>query len=190
MELHGNMINRKEDYIHICRLFDNMKNIEDADKLALSVFGVIKSRHFRGSSNLNTDSLIPSYDVKPVEIPVESKIKEYKIKNNPSTIVDRSKEKKEILDKVMSDAKIKKDKIKKLISNGEIILDGNINLGEFERRYILKLIEKYQGKKTKESEYGYNYEIINKDGICIINSEDGKFQMKSRLIRIEGEKFE
>lgn len=190
MELHGNMINRKEDYIHICRLFDNMKTIEDADKLALSVFGVIKSRHFRGSSNLNTDSLIPSYDVKPVEIPVESKIKEYKIKNNPSTIVDRSKEKKEILDKVMSDAKIKKDKIKKLISNGEIILDGNINLGEFERRYILKLIEKYQGKKTKESEYGYNYEIINKDGICIINSEDGKFQMKSRLIRIEGEKFE
>lgn len=187
LELHGNMINRREDYIHVCRMFDKMDNVKDADKLALSVFGVIKSRHFRGSSMLNTDSLVPSYSVSPIEIPVESKVKEYKIKSEASPIIDRSKEKREILNRVVEEARIKKEKIKNLIKDGEINLDGEVNLGAFERRYVLKLIQKYQNKKTKESEYGYSYEIINKNGMCTINSEDGKFLMKSRLIKIEGE---
>ena len=187
LELHGNMINRREDYIHICRMFDKMDNASSADRLALSVFGVIKSHHFRGSSLLNTDSLIPSYDVNPIEIPVESKVKEYKIKVEASPIVDRSKEKKEILNRVIEEEKIKKEKIKKLIENGEINLEGNVNLGTFERRYVLKLIQKYQGKKTKESEYGYLYEIIKKDGICTIDSDDGQFLMNARIIKIEGE---
>lgn len=187
LELHGNMINRKEDYIHICRLFDQMKNKDDADKLSLAIFGVIKSRHFRGTSNLNTDSLIPTYDVTPIEIPVESKVKEYKIKTNSNPIIDRSKEKAEIIKQVMEESKIKKEKIKKLINSGEINLEGEINLSSFERRYILDLIGKYQNQLTKESEYGYSYEIIKKDGMCTINSEDGKFIMHARLIRIEGD---
>ena len=187
LELHGNMINRKEDYIHICRLFDQMKNKDDADKLSLAIFGVIKSRHFRGTSSLNTDSLIPTYDVVPIEIPVESKVKEYKIKTNSNPIIDRSKEKAEIIKQVMEESKIKKEKIKKLINSGEINLEGRINLSSFERRYILDLIGKYQNQLTKESEYGYSYEIIKKDGMCTINSEDGKFIMHARLIRIEGD---
>lgn len=187
LELHGNMINRKEDYIHICHLFDQMKNIEDADKLALSIFGVIRCRHFRGSSMLNTDSLIPTYDVKTLEIPIESKVKEYKINNTTNPIIDRSKEKAKILNSVIEEAKVKKEKIKKLISGGVINLEGRIELGVFERRYILKLIQKYQNKKTKESEYGYLYEIIQKDGTCTIHSEDGDFLMNARIIRIEGE---
>lgn len=187
LELHGNMINRKEDYIHICHLFDQMKNKDDADKLSLAIFGVIKSRHFRGTSNLNTDSLIPTYDVEPIEIPVESKVKEYKIKTNTNPIIDRSKEKAEIIKQVMEESKIKKEKIKKLISSGEINLEGSINLSSFERRYILDLIGKYQNQLTKEAVYGYSYEIIKKDGMCTINSEDGKFIMHARLIRIEGD---
>ena len=187
IELHGNMINRKEEYKHICKLFDKQKDLKGAEELSLAVFGVIGTKHFRGTSSIHTDSLIQSYEVNPLEIQVESRVKEYKVKQVSSPIIDKGKEKREILKKQIEEAKVKKEKIKKLIGSGIIKLDGEIYLDTFERRYILKLIQKYQNKKTKEPEYGYNYEIKSGNGMCQINSDDGVFTLNSRIITIEGD---
>ena len=187
IELHGNMINRKEDYIHIIKLFDSMKNIEDANKLSSVIFGVIKPRHFKGASAINTDSLIPSYGVDTIEIPVNSNVREYKVKNEVTPIVDKTKEKQEILKRQIEIDRQNKEKVRNLIKDGVIDLTGEIKLDTFERRYVLSLIQKYQNKLTKESEYGYSYEIEKKDGFCTINSSDGKFLMSARTIKIEGD---
>ena len=155
MELHGNMINRKEDYKHICHLFDNVSSIDDARKLSSLIFGITEVRHYSNYSMLNTDSLINSYDVPPTEISINTSVKQYKVKSVNSYIVDKTEEKEALLNKIELEDKVRKDKIRNLIKNGEIILDGKVNLDIIERRYVLNLIEKYQEKNTRETEFGY-----------------------------------
>lgn len=187
IELHGNMINRKEEYMHICRLFDNMTDIKEAHKLSQSVYGITKAIHYKGTSMISTDSLIKSYDVPPIEIPINTTVRNYKIKYQVMPIVDKSKEKEAILKKKLEEENYRKDKIKLLIQKGKIILKDEIKLDILERRYILNLIEKYHGNNTIESEFGYSYNITNMSSKekCKIISPDGIFELNSRIINIE-----
>ena len=187
LELHGNMINRKEEYKRICYLFDQCPTIEDAHMLSGSVFGIVKARHFKGSSLINTDSLINSYEVPPLEIEIETKIKEYKTKNIVSTIIDKSEEKANLLKQRSQQEKERKEKINHLIQAKTIDLDEQVHLDQAERRYLLKLIENYKGKPTKETEFGYFYTIEKLSGECFINSPDGIFKLESRRINIQVE---
>lgn len=184
-ELHGNMINRREEYKQVCTLFDKCTNINEANKLFGSLFGIITVRHFSGSSNINTDALINSYNVEPVIFNVEPISREHKVKNNKSYIIDKSMEKEKILKKIALLEENKKTKIRNLIKTGKIELVGQIKLDEIERRYILELIEKYDGTKTKESQFGLFYTIEKIDGKCIIDSPDGLFELNSRIISME-----
>lgn len=187
IELHGNMINRKEEYMHICRLFDKMTDIKEAHRLSESIYGVIKTVHYKGNSMISTESLIKSYDVPPIEIPISTTVRNYKIKQEVMPIVDKSKEKEAILKKKLEEEQYRKEKIRKLIQSGKVELINKIELDVLERRYILGLIEKYHGGMTIEAEFGYQYSItnINDKEKCQIISPDGIFELSSRTINIE-----
>lgn len=186
IELHGNMINRKEEYKHICHLFDNLDTIDDANKLSSAIFGIITTNHYKMSSMINTDSLIKSYDVPPIEVPISSTYKEYKVKSQSFQIIDKSAEKEMILKKAHEIEMLRKLKIKNLIKTGKIVLNKEIQLDEVERRYVLDLIEKSNGKVNKESEFGYKYRITDKTNEkCQIISPDGIFELNGRTILIE-----
>lgn len=185
LELHGNMINRKEEYKRVCQLFDECQTIEEAHMLSGSIFGIVKVKHFKGNSLINTDSLINSYQVPPLEIEIESNIKEYKTKTTVSPIVDKSEEKLALLNRRQEEEKKRKAIIEKLIQTGRVELKDRVYLEVAERKYLLKLIEKYKGKSTKETEFGYFYQIENLPGECLIDSPDGIFKLNSRLIKIE-----
>lgn len=186
LELHGNMINRKEEYMHVCRLFDGLDNIEDAHKLSATIFGVLTTNHYKMSSLVNTDSLIKSYEIPPYEIPLNTINKEYKIRSSEAVIIDKTKEKEKILEEANQKEETRKAKIRNLIKNGIISLENEVTLDEEERRYVLDLIEKYNGKKTKESEFGYYYYITNEQKEkCKIISPDGIFELNKRTIKLE-----
>lgn len=184
-ELHGNMINRREEYKKVCTLFDKCDNINDANKLFGSLFGIINIKHFSGNTNIKTDALINSYNVEPVVFNIEPINRERKIKNNNSYIVDKSIEKEKILKNIAQLEENRKNKISNLIKKGKIELVDQIKLDEIERRYILELIEKYDGSKTKESQLGLFYTIEKAQGKCIIESPDGLFELDSRIINME-----
>lgn len=185
IELHGNMINRKEEYKHICHLFDEVNTNEEANKLSQAIFGIKVCHHYKAISTINTDSLIKSYDVPPIEIPINTPIKEYKISNQRTVVTDKTLEKERILARAKEQEKIRKTQLKNLIKSGKIELKDKIFLEEIERRYVLDLIEKYNGNKTKESEFGYSYFIINGKDKCQIISPDGIFELNTRTIIIE-----
>lgn len=67
------MINRKEEYKHICHLFDQQETLKDAHQLSGSIFGIIKTNHYKGYSNMNTDSLIKSLEIPPIEMEINTK---------------------------------------------------------------------------------------------------------------------
>ena len=186
IELHGNMINRKEEYKHVCKLFDNMNDVRDAHKLSNTIFGVKVANHFKFSSLLDTDSLVKSYDVLPLEITVTSISKEYKTRSKNSQIIDKSVDKENLLREIRLKEKQQKEKIKNLIKSGKITLENEINLDIDERRYVLSLIEKYNSKINKEPEFGFNYYITNESkDRCKIISPDGVFELNARTIILE-----
>lgn len=185
MELHGNMVNRKEEYKHICHLFDNLESVEEANKLSVAIFGVLVAKHYKMSSMVNTDSLVKSYDIPPTEVLINALNKEYKIKSQSLQVIDKSSDKELILKEAQQKELLRKEKIKNLIKSGKIVLEEEIKLDEIERRYVLDLIEKAGGTSNKESEFGYHYYITKEtNDKCKIISPDGIFHLNGRTIVI------
>lgn len=184
VELRGNMTNRKEEYKHLCRLFDKLDNIEECNKYASVVFGIENVRHFTGNSNLNTDAIVNTYDIPPIEILLTSRTKARKAKVVVQPIVDKTLEKKKLLEEY----RLQQEEHKKILTNltkeQKITLTNEIKLSKVERRYIQKLLS---SSSNKETEFGLSYNIVKKDGKCKIISEDGIFFMDSLEIEFVGE---
>ncbi len=185
IELHGNMTSRREDYKKLCKIFDNITDIEEAHKYASVIFGISNVKHFVGNSNLNTDVLVNSYDIPPLEIVLSSRTRERKEKVKIVPITDKSAEKKRLLEEYRKIQAENKELLKKLIKDKKIILTDTVNLSKIERRYITKLLSSSSAKK--ETEFGLSYSILKKPGKCTITSEDGTFIMDSVEIKFEGD---
>ena len=182
VELHGNMTNRREEYKHLCKLFDKLDNIDIAHKYASVIFGIENVRHFTGNSNLNTDSIINTYDIPPIEIVLSSRTKSRKEKIAITPIVDKTEEKRIQLEQYRKEQEQNKQILTNLIKNQKITLEKEIHLSKTERRYIQKLLS---SRTKKETEFGLSYIINKKDGTCKIISEDGTFIMNSLEIEFE-----
>lgn len=183
IELHGNMTNRKEEYKHFAKIFDKLDTLEECHKFSSMMFGIENTRHFIASSNINTDAIVKSYDVPPIEILLESRTKMRKEKAIIIPIEDKTYEKQKQLEAYRKEQQENKEILSKLIKNRKISLEGDIKLSKIERRYIQKLLA---SKAKKETEFGYKYSVFKKTGSCRIESEDGVFFMDSIEIEFEG----
>lgn len=184
VELHGNMVGRREEYKHLCKLFDKLDNIEEAHKYASVIFGIENVKHFTGNSTLNTDAIINTYDIPPIEVLLSSRTKARKEKVMATPIVDKTEEKRRLLEEYRKEQEQNKEILRKLIKDKKIVLKDEIKLTKIERRYIQKLLA---SSNKKETEFGLNYDVLKKDGKCKIISEDGIFFLEAREIEFEGE---
>lgn len=184
IELRGNMTNRKEEYKHLCQLFDKLDNIDEAHKYASVVFGIENVKHYVGTSNLNTDTIVNTYDIHPIEILLSSRTKRRKEKVQITPIVDKTIEKQRLLEEYRKEQEQNKRILKSLIKDKKITLTNELNLSKVERKYIQKLLS---SSNKKETEFGLNYSISKKEGKCKITSEDGIFYLDSLEIEFEGD---
>lgn len=183
IDLRGNMTNRKEEYKHLCQLFDKL-DINEAHKYAAVVFGIKEVRHFVGNSNLNTDSICNTYDIPPIEIVLSSRSKTRKEKVHISPIVDKTYQKQKQLEEYRKAQQENKQILKRLIKDKKITLNNTVNLSKVERKYIQKLLS---SSSNQETEFGLTYNITKKDGYCKIISEDGVFTLNSLEIEFAGD---
>lgn len=184
VELHGNMTNRREEYKHLCKLFDKISNIDEANMYSSVIFGIENVKHFVGNSTLNTDAIINTYDIPPIEIVLSSRTKTRKEKIQIAPIVDKSLEKQRQLEEYRKSQEENKRILRNLIKDKKIVLSDEIKLSKIERRYIQKLLA---SSNNKETEFGLTYTTVKKDGKCKIVSEDGTFYMNAIEIEFEGE---
>lgn len=184
IELRGNMTNRREEYKHLCKLFDSIENISLAHKYSSVIFGIENVKHYIGNSNLNTDNIINTYDIPPIEILLSSRTRTKKEKTTLTPIIDKSLEKQRLLEKYRIEQEQNKLILKKLIKNRKITLKEEVNLSKIERRYIQKLLST---SNKKETEFGLTYKTYKKNDKCKIISPDGIFIMDSVEIEFEGD---
>lgn len=176
VELRGNMTNRKEEYKHLCKLFDKFDNIDIANKYASVIFGIENVKHFTGYSNINTDTIVNTYDIPSIDIVLSSRTKMRKEKIKIEPIINKSEEKRRLLEEYRKNQEENKKILKNLIKDKKITLADEVKLSKIERRYIQKLLST---PNKKETEFGLSYSINKKDGKCKIISNDGIFYMDS-----------
>ena len=184
VELRGNMTNRKEEYKHLCKLFDKLDNTDIANKYASVIFGIENVKHFTGYSNINTDTIVNTYDISSIDIVLSSRTKMRKEKIKIEPIVNKSEEKRRQLEEYRKNQEENKKILKNLIKDKKITLANEVNLSKVERRYIQKLLS---ATNKKETEFGLSYNINKQNGKCKIISDDGIFYMDSLEIEFIGD---
>lgn len=189
IELHGNMIARKEEYKHICKLFDSKINIKEAHSLSSVIFGIPRVVHYKGTSNISTDSIVDSYSVPSIVIEVLPHEKRNKPEKTRVIIESKAAKKKEIIEQARLRKEQEKNILQKFVNQKTVNLNGEIFLSKEERSYILNLISRSRKEKTnKENLLGLRYHVEDIDGICKIISPDGTFTMQSLKIEFEVER--
>lgn len=193
IELHGNMIHRKEEYKHLCHLFDNIYDMKSANELASTIIGVNTVRHFKGISNLTADSIVPSYEVEPILITIDPIRRKEKLIKEREIIKDKTLEKEKLLKEYLENEKKEREALKRFINKQKITLNDEVTLSFEERRFLFKILEKIDKLeknvllKGVDPVFGYSYNLIIKDDICKIKCLDGDFFMNELTIEFEGE---
>ena len=180
------MIARKEEYKNICKLFDSKNNIKECHKLSSVIFGINEVRHFKGISNLDTDLIVPSYDVNPILIEVEPHEKQNRAIKNRVIIEPKSDKKKEIINREKERLLKEKEILLKFVNQKTVNLIGKVNLNKSELNYILNLISRSNKRINKESILGLTYIIEPSKEKCQIITEDGTFYMDGIKIIFNG----
>lgn len=192
IELHGNMLQRKEEYRYLCKMFDKCFNVKDAHTLSSSVLGVMTVRHYKGVSNLQSDGILESYEVEPKYITVLKMRQKEKKERLRYAILDRTLEKEEMLQKYLEEEQRNKEKLKQFVSKEHITLKNKVQVSIEERKYIFKLMEKITRlEKNKELKavdpvFGKEYTLVLKDDVCELISSDGTFYMNALEIIFGG----
>jgi len=196
IELHGNMIQRKEDYKTLAKLFDKQESLKDAHTLASTVFGVGTVRHFKGLSNALSDSIINSYEVKPIEIEIDPMKRGIKTVKHRTPIKDNSEEKQKILEEFERIENEKRKILENFVSEKTKELKEKINLTKDERRYLFSLTDKIDRIQNNigygiDPLFGIKYKItFLPEERCIIESEDGTLYTEGLKLEFLGENNE
>jgi len=179
VELHGNMLRRKEEYSYLCRLFDSLTDISDAHLLAGTSLGVFTVRHFKGESNLDTDTIVPSYAVEENRMLVETMKKRLRKENFREPIIDKTFAKQQVLATYQKEEQHQKELLKDFVLKKDIYLKGEIELNTEERQFIFRLLDNFNdNNKLYDPVFGKEYSIkFLKNEKCTIISEDGIFSM-------------
>lgn len=190
VELHGNMINRKEEYKYLCHLFDEQIDLNACRELSSAILGVDTIRHFKGISQLESDTLVPSWNVKPIVIPLDPVRRGLRTKSEKTPIADKSKEKENLLQKYMEEEEKRRQLLKEFIIKTKQSFKDTIYLTKEERRYLFTLLEKAKKQNNNrggvDPVFGYAYQVSYLGEKCQIESSDGTFEMDAVHITFGG----
>lgn len=187
-------ISRKKDYEKLITMFMNCKDINEAHCLSSHAFGVANVYHYRQEQERSTDSINSStYEEDPMEFLLESHGRQYRPRIDKSGFESKTLEKeiqkRAYLDQIEEDRKI----IMTYIQNHQIDLSEIKDvIPASMRRTLLRWITQANNRSTKKgsTEYGQDYELIRKEGNCILHCEDGDLSLPHFILKFKEEEYE
>ena len=194
VELHGNMVNRKEEYKYLCHLFDEQVELANSHELSSAILGVDTVRHFKGISELKSDAIVPSWSVDSIIIPLDPIKRGIRTKTEKTPIQDKTKEKQLLLEKYIEEEQKNRKLLQNFIEKTKQDIKGKIELSKEERRYLFTLIEKASRKQNQfqgvDPVFGKLYQLEFLEEKCQIESSDGIFEMDGVHITFGGTNHE
>lgn len=185
-----NSISRKEDYKKLCEMFLACSNDDDAHRLSSYVFGIEHMRHVQGDFQRKTESVNSSiFEEEPFEVIIKPRTRTYRERLNRYAIKYKSNEKKELLNKILEQRKEQEELINKYIIDGEINFEKLGFINQYVRTSMLSWLSDalISDNFTSKNENGKIITVVNpkEKRKCIINCEDGNFEMPAFVLKVE-----
>jgi uncharacterized protein (TIGR02677 family) len=184
--------NRKEEYRKLCETFLACSDLKEAHCLSAVVFGVERPMHLKGNFEKTTDSINAGiYEEPPCILEIAPRIREYKERAERSFIRDYSAEKEQARKEEMEKQEREQFMMDSFLKDGEIHFDKLPVLEKSARNILLRwLARALEGDGLGKTGDGRLYRVENPQTRerCIVNCQDGSFEMPAFVLRFEEEK--
>lgn len=181
--------NRKEEYRKLCETFLSCRDIKEAHCLSAVVFGVEKPMHLKGEFGRTTDSINAGvYEEPPYVVEIVPRVREYKEKSERSHIRDHGQEKEQAKREAMEKLEKEQTMMEEFLENGAIDFAKLPVLKKNARSILLRwLARALEGSGKGKTEDGRIYSIEKPFPVerCVVECEDGAFEMPSFVLKFE-----
>lgn len=181
--------NRKEEYKKLCESFLACRDLREAHCLSAVVFGVERPLHLKGSFERITDSINAGIYEEPAHVlEVVPRIREYRERTERSHIREFKEEKEQARKEAMDKLKQEKSMMESFLKDGEIVFANLPVLKQNVRNLLLRWLAKaLEGSGTGKTDDGRVYCVENPDTRerCVIQCEDGSFEMPAFVLKFE-----
>ena len=189
-ELSNSGSNRREEYHKLAVMFSKCRDMNEAHRLAASVFGIEKPLHLKGLADRKTDSINSGiFDEEPYEVKVLPRVRTYREKAQRKGIVDRSREKEETRRKTIQRLEEERRLLKSYIKNNRVEFAA---LPEIEPQvrdifllWLSKALENKDFRGKTEDGQVYFIELPHTKERCMVRASDGVLEMPAYTIRFE-----
>lgn len=186
----GSTNNRKEDYRKICEMFSKSKSFEESNKLSSVVFGLMSTRHISGNFEYEIEETNKSLiDLEPFEMVIKPRIREYKIKEDRSPIIDKTKHKEKVIKEYMKKLENQRKEFESVIKDSKIELESLGVITPTLRKTLLNLISKASQSDTLQTKTddGKNVLLVYNKGKenIVIKSLDGELTLPNMELVIK-----
>lgn len=192
-ELSNSGSNRREEYHKLAVMFSKCKDINEAHRLAASVFGIERPLHLKGLQSRQTESINSGvFEEEPHVVTVTPRIRAYREKAQRTGIIDRSKEKEAMRLETIRRLEEERRLLKSYIRDDRLDFSALPEIEPHVRDVFLVWLSKALENKSfrGKTEDGQIYYIENADTkeVCLLRSPDGVLQMPAYTIRFEEKK--
>ena len=189
-ELSNSGSNRREEYHKLAVMFSKCRDMNEAHRLAATVFGIEKSLHLKGLSERSTESINSGvFEETPHMVTVIPRIRTYKEKAARSGITDRTKEKEETrlatIRKLEEERRLLKSYIKNNCLEFAALPEIEPHVRDVFLGWLSKALENKNFRGKTEDGQMYWLEQPEQGKTCIVRSPDGILEMPAYTIRFE-----
>ena len=186
-ERQNRSINRQREYMHLCNLFVNCGEINEAHTLSAAVFGAFHTRHAYGGFDRETESISSGvWDEYPFEIELKPRTRQYREKSYTGSIVSRQEQKRKALEEYLARQQEEREILIKYIEGNRIAFMNLPEVEPFVRNTLLRWVGRAMANKDKigKTEDGRTYRIhMDAKGKRItLRCQDGDLDMPSMVM--------
>lgn len=182
-------ISRKDDYKKFLQLFLKCEDLDEAHMLSAHVFGIQKIQHFKTNEPRQEDAINNSvYEEKPAEFLLKPHTRTYQEKKDRRGFADKSLEKMMQREIYLQHARKQKEIVMRYIRDNRIIFSEiREKVPEDARITFLQWIAQanMNSQKLGRTEYGQEYQLIQGEGNCVLDCEDGALTMPAYILEFK-----
>ncbi len=181
--------NRREEYYKVAEMFGKCQDINEAHRLAASVFGIEAPLHLKGDMPRETDSIHSSlYEEEPYLVKLAPRVRTYREKAKRSGMADHSQEQAQIRREMLERLERERTLLDSYICDNRLVF-AQLPVIEPQIRdtfllWLSKALE--SGSHKAKTEDGRTYRLEgNWEETCVLECTDGNFVMPAFEIHFE-----
>lgn len=175
---------RRYDYLHLAARFADCSNLDDANMLSASVFGLMRVRHFYAPAKDTEDIYAEVWDRPPLQLTLNPRVRSYRLKTRANGVTVRAEEKQAMLAEFLRAKAAEENVLLTLAQQGSLHI-ASLGLVEPQlRKTLLGWIARSlaSSDRVATTEAGQRFRLKQLPGRIKLSCSDGQLLMPNYVI--------